>query len=220
MRIIGISGSPRGRQSNTRRLVQRVLEGALACGAEAELIDLGEVNVGYCTACGACHVSGKCPVKDDFGPVREKMLAADGIVLGSPLYFNAVTAQLKAVIDRLSHVVHCQLFLGKYACSVATSGAPEYELATTYMNDTLVRLGCTVVGSAGAAPGIPGAMEAAERDAMALGADLVKAIGEHRTYPEQEAVHAESRERFKRLIAFNKDNWPYEHECLSERGWL
>jgi multimeric flavodoxin WrbA len=200
--------------------VERVLEGAKAAGAEVEFVDIGDLDVKYCTGCGACHVTGNCPLKDDFGPIREKMLAADGIVLGSPLYFNTVTAQLKTVIDRLSQVVHCQMFLGKYGCSVATSGAPEYELATDYMNEILTRLGCTVVGSAGAAPAIPGAMEAAEKDALALGADLVKAFNEQRTYPEQEAVHAEMHERFKRLLSFNKDNWPWEHKYWAEHGWL
>lgn len=220
MRILGISGSPRGRQSDSRRLVQRVLEGALASGAEVELIDLGEVNVAYCTGCGACHVVGTCPLKDEFAPIREKLLAADGVVLGSPLYFNTVTAQLKTVIDRLSQVVHCQMLLGKYGCSVATSGAPEYELATTYMNDILMRLGCTVIGSAGAAPAMPGAMEAAERDALALGADLVKAFDEQRTYPEQEAMHAEMYDRFKHLLSFNRDNWPWEYKYWADQNWL
>ena len=195
-------------------LVERVLEGAKAAGAEVEFVDIGDVKIAYCTGCGACHVSGKCPLKDEFAPLRDKILAADGIVLGSPLYFNSVTAQLKTLIDRLSQLIHCQMLLGKYGCSVATSGAPEHELATGYMNEILVRLGCTVVGSAGAAPGIPGAMEAAEQESLALGADLVKAFGEQRTYPEQEAIHAEMLGRFKYLLSLNKDNWPWGVQVL------
>lgn len=220
MLVLGISGSPRGLQSTTRVLVERVLQGAKESGAEVEFVDICAVNVAFCTGCGACHVTGKCPLKDDFGPVREKMLAADGIVLGSPLYFNSVTAQLKAAIDRLSGPIHCQMFLGKHACSVASAGAPEADIATNYMNEILVRLGATVVGSAGAAPAIPGAMEAAEQESLALGRDLVKAITEQRTYPEQEAVHAEMLARFKRLIAHYKESWPYEYNYWAERNWL
>ncbi len=214
MHILGISGSPRGPRSNTRGLVERVLEGARVSGAEVEFFDLSTMNLAYCTACGACHVKGTCPIKDDIEPLLEKMLTADGLVLGSPLYFNGVTAQLKTVLDRLSHAIHCQLFLGAYACSVATSGSAEYDMALTYMNDLLVRLGCAVVGGVGAAASDPGALKAAGEDAFNLGRDLVQAIKERRTYPEQNAVHAAMRERFERLVSFNKDTWPCEYQVL------
>ena len=145
MHILAISGSPRGGLSNTRRLLDRVLEGARSGGAETELVDLGTMHIDYCIACGTCYVTGKCSRKDDFAALYEKMLASDGLVLGSPVYFSSVTAQLKTVIDRLSDAIHCQLFLGKYACSVATAGGQD-TATVGYMNDVLLRLGCTVVG--------------------------------------------------------------------------
>lgn len=113
MRILGISGSPRGQESNTRKLVERVVEGAKSVGAEAELVDLSEMNIAYCVACNACHITGKCTRKDDMIELHQKMLTCDGLVLGSPVYFSSVTAQLKTVIDRLSDVIHCQHFLGQ-----------------------------------------------------------------------------------------------------------
>ena len=220
MRILGISGSPRGQRSGTRRLVERVLEGTQAAGAEVELVDLSELNLAYCVACDSCHAIGTCSRTDEFGPLRDKMLAADGLVLGSPLYFNSVTAQLKTVIDRLADVIHCQLFLGKYACSVCVSGGPEHELGVTYMNGVLMRLGCAVVGGVGASRSIPGSFEAGERDAVALGRDLVQAIREKRAYPDQDEVHAAMHERFKRLITMNKDHWPHEYAYWLARNWL
>lgn len=220
MRILGICGSPRGRQSNTRRLVEDVLQGAKASGAEVELVDLSELELAYCKACGSCHISGACPLGDAFEPVRARMLLCDGIVLGSPNYFNSITAQLKTALDRLSDCIHCQSFLDKYACSVATSGGAEYDLATEYMNGVLMRLGCWVVGSAGGSVAIPGSFDAARKNAAELGAELVQAIREHRTYPQQESVHAEMHERFKRLIQFNKDNWPHEYDYWKSKGWL
>lgn len=138
MHIIGISGSPRGRRSETRRLVEKVLEGARAAGAEVEFVDLGDVRIDYCVACDSCHITGTCSRDDEFEPLREKLLAADGLVLGSPLYFNSVTAQLKTMIDRLAEIIHCQLFLGKYACSVCVSGGEEHDVGTSYMNDLLL----------------------------------------------------------------------------------
>ena len=220
MRIIGISGSPRGRQSNTRKLVERVLEGARGCGAEVELVDLGEMKIDYCIACDHCHAKGPCSRQDEFSPLRERMIAADGLVFGSPLYFDSVTAQLKTLIDRLPQVVHCQQFLGKYACSVATSGSGDYEMAIRYMNGLLMRLGCSVVGGVGGAVAIPGSLQAAEQDALALGRDLAQAITEQRKYPDQEPIHADMRERFKRLVTFRKDDWVWEHDYWNERGWL
>lgn len=220
MRILAISGSPRGRQSSTRQLIERLLEGAKSAGADVELIDLSELNVAYCTACGACHVSGKCPVKDDFEPVRQKMLACDGLVLGSPNYFNTVTAQMKSVLDRLSSEIHCQEFLGKYACSVSTSGGPESELVTEYLDGVLVRLGCSAVGSVSASMSMPEALAKAEEDAVALGRELVQAIEQKRAYPEQEPVHRAMRERFKMLVSSNKDAWRHEYDNWRAKGWL
>lgn len=220
MRILGISGSPRGRNSSTLQLVERVLEGAKAAGAETELIDVSQTRIDYCVGCNACHITGTCPRKDDMASIRDKMLTSDGLVLGSPLYFDSVTAQLKTLIDRLSGVVHCQMFLGKYACSVSTGGGPEWDMATTYMNNLLVRLGCAAVGSAGAAMGIPGAFETSEQEAVALGRDLMAAIQERREYPEQNTVHAAMHERFKYLITANKDNWPYEYGYWVEHRGL
>ena len=220
MRILGISGSPRGEQSESRKLVERVLEGAQASGAEMELVDLSKLHLSFCTACSACHVTGKCPVKDDIEPLKAKMLEADGLVLGSPLYFNGVTAQLKTLLDRLSHIIHCQLFLGKYACSVATSGSTEYDITLHYMNEELVLLGCTVVGGVGAAAPIPGAVQKAGEDAYALGRKLAGDIQNHTIYESQAPLHAEMHERFKRLISFNKDTWPYEYDYWVKQNWL
>jgi len=219
MRILAICGSPRGKQSSTRRLIEKVLEGAVSAGANTELVDLSEVAVSYCKACGACHVSGNCPIQDDFEPVRGKMLACDGLVLGSPNYFNTVTAQLKSVLDRLSSEIHCQEFLGKYACCVTTAGGPEFDMVNDYLTGVLVRLGCSAVGSAGAGMSIPGSFDQAQQDALALGRDLVNAIQEKRAYPEQEPVHKAMHERFKHLVSLNKDTWRHEYDRRAN-GWL
>jgi len=220
MKIIGISGSPRGEKSSSRRLLECVLEGAERVGAEVELIDLSSIKLEYCAACETCHISGTCTRDDDFWHIHDKMISSDGIVLASPVYFNSVTAQLKTVVDRLSDVVHCLKFLGKYACSVSTAGGLEHDLAIKYMNELLMRFGCSVVGGVSAAMSVPGSLEKAEQEASELGKELALAISEKREYPEQMAVHSAMRERFKRLIMINKDNWPYEYSYWAERGWL
>jgi len=220
MYILGISGSPRGAQSASRRLLERALDGAKESGAEVELIDIGKLKLSFCIACENCHINGRCPLRDDIESIREQLRSADGIIFASPNYFNSVTAQLKTVFDRLSHEIHCQLFLGKYACSVATAGSPEYEVTLDFMNDILSRLGCTVIGGTGCAPAFPGAMDKAEEESLALGRDLATAISEKRVIPEQEAIHETMHNRFKQLMTFSKDHWPYEYEYWQKQGWL
>ena len=61
---------------------------------------LSDLKIGYCTGCYACQKTGKCAIKDDAQGVIDKMMAAEVIVLASPVYFYTICAQLKALIDR------------------------------------------------------------------------------------------------------------------------
>jgi multimeric flavodoxin WrbA len=103
MRIVGISGSPR-KDGNTDILVKEALQAAAERGAEVEFVGLAKKNIKPCTACGTCHSEkskGVCAIKDDDAPgVFEKLKAADGIIIGSPVYMLSVSAQLKALFDR------------------------------------------------------------------------------------------------------------------------
>ena len=95
VKIIGINGSPKGEKSQTRRLVLAVLEGARAAGADVMFVDICALKNLYCTACATCYAKGECVHDDDMPPLYEKLLDADGIVLGSPVYINSVAAGLK-----------------------------------------------------------------------------------------------------------------------------
>ncbi|WP_245618689.1 flavodoxin family protein [Methanogenium cariaci] len=123
MKILAINASPRGKKSNTLRLVEAALTGAAdAGGADTEFLDLCESDIGYCTACGICYQTGECPIQDDYAGILSKMQAADGLIIGTPVYINAVTAQLKTLLDRMADVIHCQAFAGKYGIVVTTGG--------------------------------------------------------------------------------------------------
>ena len=63
-------------------------------------------------------------------------------------------------------------------------------------------------------------MEAAIEKSREMGKDLVKAIKEKRTYPEQEAAHEAWRERFKNVLLANKDHWTHNCEYWMEKGWI
>ena len=99
MKILAVCGSPRLR-GNTSYLVGEALKAASAEGIETEKISLNRYKVGPCLACKNCAELAVCAVKDDGALVLEKLLAADGIILATPVYFYNVSAQLKALIDR------------------------------------------------------------------------------------------------------------------------
>jgi len=99
MRILGLSFSPR-KQGNTELLLDRAFAGARQLGASAELYRVADAHIQPCDGCGSCFSTGKCHIEDDMQGLYEKMLAADGIIFGTPVYFYSMTAQGKTVIDR------------------------------------------------------------------------------------------------------------------------
>jgi len=107
MKIVSIIGSPRGMKGNTGNLLGEVLKGAKSAGAVCEVIALRGNSVKPCLGCDRCHKKGRCPQDDEFESIKEKMLAADGIILATPNYIFHVSAQLKMFIDRCSSLIHC-----------------------------------------------------------------------------------------------------------------
>ncbi len=106
MKLLAINGSPR-KKHNTGSLLQQVVEGALAAGAEAELVHLRSLQpYTGCVSCFTCKDAkgksyGRCVVKDGLAPLLEKAHEADILVLGSPFYFSTETAFMRACMERL-----------------------------------------------------------------------------------------------------------------------
>ena len=157
MKVLGIIGSPRGRSGNTGQLLDIVLGKVEEMGVETELVVLKDLKINYCVGCDECRKVGNCKQEDDFQEVKEKILNADGIVLGSPVYGFQVTAQMKTLIDRLCSIGHYLPFQGKYAVSVAVAGGSGEENVVKYLNTFLRRFGAFVVGDIGAKAIDPGA---------------------------------------------------------------
>ncbi len=99
-KVLILSGSPR-KGGNTEILCSRFAEGACDAGHEVETIRVCDKDIHFCTGCDYCVKSGKCVYKDDMNEIREKMMAADVIVFSSPVYFYTISAQIKALIDRM-----------------------------------------------------------------------------------------------------------------------
>ncbi|MDD5465158.1 MAG: flavodoxin family protein [Candidatus Omnitrophica bacterium] len=102
VKIVGLSGSPR-KDGNTEILVKEALKAAKSRGAETEFVSLAGKEIQPCQACYTCRLEeskGECAIEDDLAEIFEKFKEADGIIIGSPVYFLTVTAQLKALFDR------------------------------------------------------------------------------------------------------------------------
>ncbi|MEN6394938.1 MAG: flavodoxin family protein [Methanoregula sp.] len=221
MKVIGVNASPRGKDSNTLRLVNGVLAGAKNEGAKTEYVDLYTVRIEYCTACGTCYATGECTLLDDFSDLFDRMMNADGIVLGAPNYIDSVPAPMKALFDRMADAIHCQMLTGKFGCSVCTAGGSGESEVVGYMNKVLTTLGVTAVGGIGVAIGRdPTALGKAEVNAQKLGKTLVQSIKGEITYPEQDEIHRQKREYFCQLVKNNKDRFAHEYEWYEQMGWM
>jgi multimeric flavodoxin WrbA len=99
-KVLILSASPR-KGGNSDLLCDQFLLGAEESGNEAEKIFLRERKINHCLACGACQSNGgKCVQKDDMAEVLDKMIAADVIVMATPVYFYSMNGQMKTLIDR------------------------------------------------------------------------------------------------------------------------
>ncbi|MEN8116272.1 MAG: flavodoxin family protein [Bacteroidota bacterium] len=106
MKVVAFNGSPR-KNGNTAILINEVFKVLQTEGIETEMVQLGNKPVKGCTACGKCKETkdGKCYIKNDhLNFCIEKMVEADGIIIGSPVYFADVTTEVKALIDVAGYV--------------------------------------------------------------------------------------------------------------------
>jgi multimeric flavodoxin WrbA len=123
MKIVAFNGSPR-RDGNTAILINYVFRELEKEGLETELVQFAGKKIHGCRACYKCfeNKDRHCSVKDDFAnECIEKMINAHGIILGSPVYFADVTAEMKALIDRAGFVslANNGLYKNKVGASVA-----------------------------------------------------------------------------------------------------
>lgn len=106
MKVIAFNGSPR-KKGNTEILINETFKILNAEGIETELIQLGNKPMHGCTACLKCReiMDGKCHIKNDhLNYCIEKMVEAEGIIIGTPVYFADVTPEVKALIDVAGYV--------------------------------------------------------------------------------------------------------------------
>ena len=177
MKVVAFNGSPR-KDGNTTILIKRVFSELEKQGIETELVYLADRAIHGCIACDKCSETKdrRCSVKNDAAnEYIEKMLGADGIILGSPVYFQDVTSEMKALIDRTGYVSRAngRMFRKKVGASVVAvrrSGA----IHTLDTMDHFFLSGEMVI--VGRALAIGRAKGEVEKDAE--GMELVRSLGQ------------------------------------------
>ncbi|MEH0020610.1 MAG: flavodoxin family protein [Desulfobacter sp.] len=137
MKVLGISGSPRKDDtSGVSTLVKTVLENT---GCDYELVSLRGKTISGCIACLGCVKDNICKVDDDLKPLRDKIVAADAFVIGSPNYYSTVNALTHAFMERWFQFRHQtgRTLWGKLAVAVGVGGtdgaAPAEQLEKFFM---------------------------------------------------------------------------------------
>lgn len=150
MYILGINGSP-NINGNTAFLLNKGLETARELGAKTDIIHAGEVlrefDIPFCTACtNPCK--GVCMENTSFPKVLEMLGSADGIMIGSPVYFGSISGQLKAFWDKLRRIRGEKKLLNTVGGAVAVGhskyGGQEMTLRT--IHELMLVQGMTIVG--------------------------------------------------------------------------
>jgi len=99
MKVLEILGSPR-LAGNSDILLDQALAGARDAGAETEKIILTQKKISGCLDSEKCNETGVCAIKDDMQEIQQKILEADTVLHSAPVYFWAMTSQMKAYLDR------------------------------------------------------------------------------------------------------------------------
>jgi len=142
MKVVAFNGSPK-KEGNTYHALQLVCEQLEANGIETEIVQVGNKGVKGCTACGHCGKSRdeKCVIKnDDVNLWIQKMKEADGILLGSPVHYASLGANMKSFLDRAFYVsgMNGAMFRHKVGASVVavrrSGGLPTFNELNNYLN--------------------------------------------------------------------------------------
>ena len=100
MKVLLINGSPK-REGNTAVALREVAKTLEEEGIETELIQVGHLDIRGCIACGKCSSAGRCVFDDIVNEVNAKFAEADGLVIGSPVYFASPAGTMLSFLDRL-----------------------------------------------------------------------------------------------------------------------
>ena len=181
MKVMGFNGSPR-KDGNTSMLIHKVFQALEKEGIETELIHLSHKRIHGCIACYKCleNKDQRCAVNDDAAnEYIEKMSEAQGVVLGSPVYFMDVTPEMKALIDRVGFVSRSNggMFRNKIGSLVAAARRAGAVHTLDTMSHFFLSMEMIIVGRAIGIGRDKGDVEKDEEGLM-----LANALGQRMTW--------------------------------------
>ncbi len=218
MTIIGINSSPH-RGGHTATLLRAVLDGARQQGADTEEIFLPDYDIQFCRGCFACMSAGTCPLRDDFEELKQKLAAADGIVLGSPNYAFGPNAMMKRLIERFGmfEYMTSSVFGGKYMVTLATTGGQGADKVADYLasisRDGIFQRSYISGTVTAGQTGVHAVADDEDKlkKARQTGGNLARDIQEQNTYPLQNLIRRGMnalilRPKFRTIINRSKTN--------------
>src|SRR5208283_981536 len=152
MKVVGFNGSPR-KEGNTAVLIQKVFREMENEGIETEFVQLSHKSIHGCASCYQCleKKNKRCAVNDDAAnEYIEKISGAQGVILGSPVYFMDVTPEMKALIDRVGFVSRSNggMFRNKVGCLVAAARRTGAVHTLDSMSHFFLSMDIIIVGRA------------------------------------------------------------------------
>ena len=102
-KVVLISGSPKP-EGNTAQLMQECARVIGEQGVETEVVSLAEMKIESCTACGKCSELGRCSLEDGLNEIIDKIRKAQGLIVGSPVYFGTARGDVMAALQRIGYV--------------------------------------------------------------------------------------------------------------------
>ncbi len=139
MKILAVIGSPKGKGSGYR-IVKMVEDRMKAVGSvEFAYLFLKDANLKLCTGCYTCMAKGedKCPLKDDRVAIEQMLMAADGVILSSPMYVLNVSWLMKNFIDRFAYTNHRPHFHRQKVLTLINMGGDNPKAALEFLRNTL-----------------------------------------------------------------------------------
>jgi multimeric flavodoxin WrbA len=222
--ILVVSGSPRP-TGNTYK-VTKLIEDRMKQSDEAEFdyLFLKKANLEYCRGCLLCMKKGEetCPCKDDAIMLRDKMLAADGIIFISPVYVHTVTALIKNFYDRFAYMCHQPHFRDKAAMMVVTTELSGGEETLEYMKFPAFTWGFRLSASLDVVyPSFVSEGDYREKVMRRID-EAAKAFHRDLTTPRGKPTFRELAffNLLKTKIKLHKDMLPHDYRFWEERGWL
>lgn len=230
MKVVGVNTSPR-RRGNTYKIIKMILDAVDGQEIETEIISLSAFkDFRFCLGCCDCLTNPErastepgaaCIQKDDLGKILAPILSADGIVLGTPVYINGVSAHLKNLIDRCCGYSHRPPLLGKYSIVVSPTAGSGLDVVLGYERMWLEYLGTQVIGELGVlAPHYMIVEEEKVREkAAALGRELAQHVI---AKPEMHPTELQRRffQAMKRKVTRTLEWAKADTKYWGERGWF